>query len=1018
MRKHVISLLLLLCTAPGLRSQTGPDSFNSLKKGFASPGKQYGSAPLWVWNAKVTKKEIDLMLADFAGKAFGGVMVHPRPGLITPYLSPEWMELFWYTVEKGKSLGLDVWIYDENSYPTGFAGGHVPDQMPESYNQGQMLHLVKADAPPAGNKDVFICLQEENGAFKDVTGQPANGKGKYYSFSKAYYGKGGWYGGFSYVDLLVKGVTEKFIEVTFKKYEPFIGKDFGKTIPGIFSDEPGIQAEGRDNIRWTPDLFSAFQQRWGYDLRLHLPSLFEETGNWKKVRHNYYQVLLQLFIDRWFKPMHQYTEKHNLKWTGHYWEHGWPNPEHGADNMAAYAWHQQPGIDMLFNQFDETSPNAQFGNIRSVKELASVANQLNKKRRLSETYGGGGWELTFKDMKRLGDWEYALGVNFLNQHLSFMTLAGARKGDYPPSFSYHNPWWPHYGTLNAYFGRLSFALSQGEQENAILVMEPTTSAWMYAVRGRALPRFTAIGREFQAYITRLEKSQVEYDLGSEQVIKDHGRIRNGCFVIRQRAYSTVVLPPGMENVNAYTLQLLKEYKAKGGKLVVLDTLQTVDGAAAVDVQQFPKTAGDTTLTHPDGFLVEKDGDAGNLFHQRRRLKDGQLLFLTNADMHTAASGKVTMPGKDALLLNPFTGKISDYPEQAQSAGIQLSYHLPPAGSLLLFIADRPETGWPAYPVPGKGTAIEASPVSVQRPAENTLMIDFCDVQFADTLLTDHHVTYAADILFKHYGFPSGNPWNHEVQFKDRLIARDTFPKGTGFTATYKFVIDPGVAFSKFRAVVERAGIWNNIRVNGKTVQPVPGQWWLDRSFAVLEIGRYLHAGENTLSVSVSPMKIHAEIEPVYLLGDFNLAAAGKGWRVTAPAPLTTGSWKTQGLPLYGQHITYVKTFQLTDAGKRTVVTLGNWKGTVADVKVNGAPAGIIFAEPDALDITALVKKGHNRIEVNVTGSLKNLLGPHHNNPKPGLVSPWHWRNIKKYPSGSDYQLYDYGLMEDVKIEQY
>ena len=74
---------------------------------------------------------------------------------------------------------------------------------------------------------------------------------------------------------------------------------------------------------------------------------------------------------------------------------------------------------MLFNS--DTRPD-QFGNIRAVKELSSVVNQLDKSRALSETYGGAGWELTFDDMKRLGDWEYVLGVNFLNQHLAHMTL--------------------------------------------------------------------------------------------------------------------------------------------------------------------------------------------------------------------------------------------------------------------------------------------------------------------------------------------------------------------------------------------------------------------------------------------------------------------------------------------------------------------------------------------------------------------------------------------------------------------
>ena len=61
-------------------------------------------------------------------------------------------------------------------------------------------------------------------------------------------------------------------------------------------------------------------------------------------------------------------------------------------------------------------------------------------------------------MKRLGDWEYVLGINVMNQHLSFGTITGARKYDYPQSFSYHEPWWNHYGVLAAYFARLSLAL--------------------------------------------------------------------------------------------------------------------------------------------------------------------------------------------------------------------------------------------------------------------------------------------------------------------------------------------------------------------------------------------------------------------------------------------------------------------------------------------------------------------------------------------------------------------------------
>ena len=90
------------------------------------------------------------------------------------------------------------------------------------------------------------------------------------------------------MDLILPGVTQKFIETTMTGYEKSIGDDFGHAVPGVFTDEPEIVSSG--GIRWTPDLFDVFKKKWHYDLRTNLPSLFEETGDWKKVRHNYTQT--------------------------------------------------------------------------------------------------------------------------------------------------------------------------------------------------------------------------------------------------------------------------------------------------------------------------------------------------------------------------------------------------------------------------------------------------------------------------------------------------------------------------------------------------------------------------------------------------------------------------------------------------------------------------------------------------------------------------------------------------------
>jgi hypothetical protein len=164
------------------------------------------------------------------------------------------------------------------------------------------------------------------------------------------------------------------------------------------------------------------------------------------------------------------------------------------------------------------------------------------------------------------------------------------------------------------------------------------------------------------------------------------------------------------------------------------------------------------------------------------------------------------------------------------------------------------------------------------------------------------------------------------------------------------------------------------------------------------------------------MSVHAEIEPIYILGDFGLASADKGFEIIKPVPLQIGSWKNQGIPMYGQDVVYTKNIDIANVGKELYsVQLNEWKGTAAIIFVNDKPVGDVSLPPYRYNITPNLKKGNNKIQVKLIGSLKNVFGPHHRNPKPGLVSPWHWRYVPKYPSGKEYDLYDYGLMEDFKV---
>ncbi len=1001
----------------------------TLSSQFSNPPAEYTTAPFFVWNADINADEIDKDLTSFKDAGSSQVIIHPRPGLITEYLSKNWFDLYRHAVEKGKELGMNVWIYDENSYPSGFGGGHVPDEMPESYNQGQGLNMSKFDVLPDTCSSYYLCLKEDNGEYKDITSSLAGEKGKsgkYFLFSKTYNEKSDWYGGFSFVDLLYSGVTQKFIDVTMKGYEKNIGAEFGKTVPGVFTDEPQIESPG--GIRWTPDLFDTFLKKWHYDLKTQLPSLYEETGDWKKVRHNYTQTLLQLFIERWAKPYHDYCESKNLKFTGHYWEHEWPNMRPGGDNMAMYAWSQVPAIDMLFNQFDDSTTKAQFGNVRSVKELASAANQTGRQRKLSETYGGSGWEISFRDLKRNGDWEYALGVNLMNQHLTYFTMVGARKYDYPPTFDYHEPWWNNYKYLNTHFARLSLALSSGKQINDILVLEPTTSAWLYDSYTQPNKKSAEIGLAFQTFITTLEKSQVEYDLGSENILKNIGSVSDGRMYVGQASYSTVVIPPLVENLDWDTFQLLEKFIYTGGKLIIFNDPTILDGSESEEVKKiFAQHTSelfklkDYSKENINKYFNNKrlmfEGmTGGTLYHHRRILSDGQIIFLANSSLTENANGTLTTNGKDVLEMNTLTGSIHGYPNNVSGDNVNISYSLPPAGSLLLYIPDKKSSDYTIQQKTGEFVAFQpSSQMKVTRNEDNALMIDFCDIEIGNNITKDLNTYDAADKVYKFYGFKNGNPWNTSVQFRKNIVDRDTFGLTTGFTATYHFPIKGKFDCSSIRAVIERADLWK-VAINGSEVKPESGKWWLDRSFCVFNIGSLLKNGDNTITIKSSPMKVNAEVEPVYILGDFSVKPVDKGWEIEAPASAyTAGSWKTQGLPFYSWGVSYSKEFNVQNSDGKWEVSLGNWSGTMAEVSVNGQPGTIIAFPPYKSDITGLIKKGINKVDIKVIGSLKNLLGPHHNNPRPGLVSPWIWRNVKSYPSGKDYQLLDYGLFEEFSL---
>jgi hypothetical protein len=746
-----------------------------------------------------------------------------------------------------------------------------------------------------------------------------------------------------------------------------------------------------------------------------------------------------MFIERWAKPYYDRCEQYGLEFTGHYWEHEWPNCTIVPDNMALAAWQHRPGIDTLMNRYQEHT-HAQFGNVRAVREIASVANQLGRQRTLCEVYGAAGWDLRFQDMKRIADWLAVLGVNTFDEHLSYISLRGARKRDHPQSFSYHEPWWDSYHVIARYLSRISLALSHGNQVHRVLVLEPTTTAWMYNAGSHAAPQLDLIGDRFSRLLMSLEQHQIEYDLGCEDIIAQHGSVHDRIFRVGRRDYEIVVLPPHTENLNAPTTQLLQRFLDRGGHVLSIESNPTrIDGASSDTLTQLTAHRGWRLLSEAD-IVQELDrlsplqdlaisrtsGDRGILFHHRRKLADGQLLFLVNTSDTQPSSGIIQANAGSLERWDPLTGEIHPYPWTPDPTGVQATFQLPPCGSLLLFCAHTPRKP-PVLRRTQPGISLPPSgPVEVDRLGPNVLTLDFTTLAVGAEALTNAYFYRAAQFAFQRHGM-NRNPWDSAVQFRDEIITA-TFPTNSGFTASYHFTILDTVP-PNLEAVVERPDLYT-IACNGTIITPSPGRWWLDRSFGRLALGHAARPGLNEVTLTATPFRLEHELEPVYILGSFALRPTTQGFAIIPDRPLQLPSlrdqtgieaqpdprhngWNHQGHPFYAEGVSYRQSFNVKRKQAAYRVALGSWHGSVAKILVNRQLAGHIFAPPYDLDVTHLIRRGSNRIEVVVIGTLKNTLGPHHGNPPTGSAWPAMFQSGPAHgpPPGNQYHTLDCGLFE-------
>jgi len=998
---------------------------------FRNPPSKYRSAPFWSWNDKLTDAELVRQIRSFHSVGIGGFFMHSRVGLMTPYLSKEWMDRIKTTVREAERLGMKARLYDEDSYPSGFAGGIVPS-LGAAYRAKSLHHELTAERPTMrdGTVAIFRCRVEDGrpvSATRD-DGLPAAPGEQFLHFFWAVQGNATWYNDTSYIDTLNRDAADAFLAVTHDAYAREVGDHFGDTIPCMFTDEPRLPG----GWSWTENLAAEFSARKGYDIRDHMPALLYRIGDdWARVRYDYWDVVTALFLENLCKPMFDWCREHKIALTGHFWEHSYPDPTIMGDMMAPYTYEQIPGIDCLgFSYGNRTHP--QFGYVPMCKEVSSIAHQFGRPQVLCEAYGGAGWDFSFANQKWYWDWHLVLGVNLLCQHLSLYSLRGCRKRDFPPSFMDYQPWWPHYKVLGDYVGRMGYALSQGAFAADVLVLHPCEGSWIeysplepewYQPRRKAA--FDALWDLTQA----LTELKCEFDMGSEWVLADRGRVRDGQLCVGKGTYRTVVLPR-MVSLRGSTLDLLSEFVEAGGTVVVTgDTPTYLDGAHSRIVESFfkrkfivrsqptrPALAKCLAKVAPPTVTVAdaKGRNIPAIYIHRRLVRNAQILFLASMDTEKTYKATVTLPGSGAVeVYDALTGDVQPMAAQERGGKLVVDLEFPPNASHLLRVGKPARGGQPILTAPAKPSQRLALKPSwdKKRLGPNALVLDLCKHRIGtgrwSARLPIHHAQRAAR---ERFGFEWDSN-NRGTQFWKAYQGMKDLGPDARVKLRYEFTSQLSPEAARSVKLVVEVGDRFEARVNGKAV--AFDGWWRERSFRTAAIGHLVRKGTNTVELAID-FRQDVELEASFLIGDFAVEPKADGFVLVDETPgIRTGDWTQQGYPFYADAMVYEQTVTLDAAPAEARLCFDKLDAIVTRVLVNGNDAGLVFTHPLSLDVAEHLRPGDNQIAIEVYPSLRNLLGPLHFGGTQGdMTGPGHF-----FADWTDaYRLAPYGIAGKVWLE--
>ena len=487
----------------------------------------------------------------------------------------------------------------------------------------------------------------------------------------------------------------------------------------------------------------------------------------------------------------------------------------------------------------------------------------------------------------------------------------------------------------------------------------------------------------------LMRNQRDFHLGDEllmepggacpgKVVKEDGGAR---LAVGKMSYRVIIVPPGI-TLAENTVRLLREFTAAGGTILAIEPKPILVNGRPANEPPIPASAKTVTIESIPAALDEtlpfdvRIADRPSIWAQHRRIDGNDVYFLANTDQDCGGVATVQLRTSGHVEeWDPATGLAHDLPSRQRGGVTEVVLDFPPVGSHLLVVHPG-EAPVPVKPAVASIVAEMALPNTWQvvSSGDNALTLDTAEVQIAGGewsrplhILDAHGVVARAGI---------GSPF--ALRFS---LAADVAPKGHVYLA------------------VESPELFT-ISVNGKPISNANAGWWVDTAFRKVDLGRTIKAGRNEITMSGTFTR-GVELESVYLVGAFGVATRrlkeenrfngqvfdryAPEMRLVAPAAAVTAAGQPgglavdltqQGFAFFAGRVVLRQVLTLAAEPEQAQLEIAGLRAALARVRVNGKDSGVMAWQPHQVELGGL-RAGRNVIELELVGTLRNLLGPHH-----------------------------------------